>query len=60
MNTPKPCDTCKHLYWDVLREEDPTDSGECKRGLWMGNLKCPEYSLHPMAAVLKKKSESKK
>lgn len=57
MNTPKPCDTCIHLCWDVLREEDPTDSGECKKDLPLGDLNCPEYSLHPMAAVLKKRNK---
>jgi hypothetical protein len=29
MNTPKPCDTCKHLYVNVLHEDDPTYGAEC-------------------------------
>lgn len=43
MNTPKPCDTCKHLYWDVMTEEDPSSSAECWKDLLMGDLECKEY-----------------
>jgi hypothetical protein len=45
MNTPHPCDTCKHLYWDVLREDDPSYSCECKikMHLKMGDEKCIWY-----------------
>lgn len=43
MNTPKPCDTCKNLYWDCLQEDNPFYTAECKRNLQMGNKKCKEY-----------------
>lgn len=43
MNTPEPCDTCKHLYYDPLYEDDPDCLIECKLGNEMGNKDCPDY-----------------
>ena len=43
MNTPEPCDKCKHLYWDCMREDDPSYEAECKKNLKMGNKKCKGY-----------------
>lgn len=43
MNTPKPCNTCKNLYWDCMCEDDPSYDAECKLDLEMGNKKCKEY-----------------
>lgn len=43
MNTPSPCDTCKHLYYNVLCEDDPSYMAECKKDLLMGDEKCKEY-----------------
>jgi hypothetical protein len=37
MNTPEPCCRCKHLYANVLYEEDESYMAECKLG----------YDLHP-------------
>jgi hypothetical protein len=44
MNTPKPCDTCRHLYWDVFSEEDPSYLAECTLDKEMGNLDCRNYN----------------
>jgi len=42
MNTPKPCDACALVYWNVMTEEDPTDnSAECKLGRRLGDVACP-------------------
>jgi hypothetical protein len=45
MNTPKPCDTCKYLYYDPQYEDDPAYIVECKlmMHLKMGNEKCIWY-----------------
>lgn len=43
MNTPEPCCRCANLYWDCLREDDPSDMAECKLGLELGNPNCPKY-----------------
>jgi hypothetical protein len=43
MNTPEPCDKCFNLYWDVMQEDDPSYSAECKLGLLMGNMDCEEF-----------------
>ena len=43
MNTPKPCDTCKNLYWDVMSEDDPCSMAECKYGMPMGDMFCKGY-----------------
>ena len=43
MNTPEPCDTCKHLYWDCRCEDDPAYTAECKLELELGNLDCVKY-----------------
>ena len=32
MNTPKPCDTCVHLYYDAFSKDDPSYMAECKKG----------------------------
>jgi hypothetical protein len=41
MNTPKPCDTCSLLYSNVLTEDDPNASAECKMGRILGDVTCP-------------------
>lgn len=43
MNTPEPCDTCNHLYYNCMTEDDPTDSAECKLNKEMGIDGCPFY-----------------
>ncbi len=43
MNTPKPCDTCKFLYWDCMHEDDPSYSAECMGYLELGKIDCPRY-----------------
>ena len=43
MNTPKPCDICEYLYWDVMAEDDPGAMAECMGMLPMGNMNCPKY-----------------
>jgi hypothetical protein len=43
MNTPKPCDTCTHLYYDALAKDDPGYTAECKLLLDLGHCDCPFY-----------------
>ena len=43
MNTPKPCDTCTHCYWNILYEECEDDSAECLLNMKMGNPACEHY-----------------
>lgn len=43
MNTPKPCDECRHLYCDAMREEDPSYMAECSLGLIMGRENCSQF-----------------
>lgn len=48
MNTPKPCDSCTHLYSNVLYEDDPNSSAECnhpdpKAVAFYGNFRCPYF-----------------
>jgi len=43
MNTPKPCDICKHLYYDALSKDDPFYMAECKLNMTMGNIDCKHY-----------------
>lgn len=40
MNTPKPCDTCKFLYYDCLFEDDSNYDSECTKGLSPKDEKC--------------------
>ena len=49
MNTPKPCDTCYHMYYDVMTEDDPGSESECIHDppAEMGNMMCPYYKRHP-------------
>ena len=32
MNTPKPCDECKYLYYNAMTKDDPSDCASCKLG----------------------------
>jgi hypothetical protein len=43
MNTPEPCDKCKHLYYNALCKDDPFYEAECKFELEMGNSKCLKF-----------------
>jgi hypothetical protein len=43
MNTPSPCNTCVHLYYDALQKDNPDYTAECKLMLELGNLDCKEY-----------------
>jgi hypothetical protein len=43
MNTPKPCDSCKNLYWNCTTEDDPSDMAECKYEMPMGDMFCKGY-----------------
>lgn len=43
MNTPEPCDTCKHCQYDVMHEDDPFSVAWCEYDLQMGNL---DYSIY--------------
>ena len=43
MNTPKPCDSCKNLYYDCLQEDDVYYTAECSLGLELGNITCSKY-----------------
>lgn len=43
MNTPKPCDECIHLCWNVLTENDPKEKAECSLDLTMGDENCSEF-----------------
>ena len=43
MNTPSPCDRCKHLYVDTFAQDDPSYSAECWKDLPLGNLNCPLF-----------------
>jgi len=42
MNTPKPCDSCLHLYYDALQKDNPSYKAECKKGMKM-KPGCKEY-----------------
>ena len=50
MNTPKPCDSCIHVEWNVMEEDDPNASAWCGErdvaARW-GDPRCPLYQLHP-------------
>ena len=44
MNTPKPCDSCKHCEWNVLHEDYPDVSAWCElEGEIWGNPNCLKY-----------------
>ena len=43
MNTPEPCVTCEHLYYDATRKDDPRECPECKLGLSLGRENCQSY-----------------
>jgi hypothetical protein len=43
MNTPKPCDTCKHLYWDCMCEDQEDYVAECKLDHYRDLHLCPDY-----------------
>jgi len=45
MNTPKPCDTCIHLYYDALSKNDPSYTAECKKGHDL-EKKCSDYQYY--------------
>ena len=45
MNTPKPCDTCKYLYYDAFSKDDPSYSAECKKGHNLGK-NCLDYKYY--------------
>ena len=50
MNTPKPCDSCEHLYFNAMFKDDPTDRAECllfPDDEWWGNPNCPKYQRNP-------------
>ena len=53
MNTPKPCDSCVHVEWDVMGEDDPNASVWCNEDdaakRW-GDIRCPLYERHPTLA----------
>jgi hypothetical protein len=48
MNTPKPCDTCKNLYYDVMQRENPDYMAECMMfsigAVWFGKEDCPYFT----------------
>ena len=44
MNTPSPCDTCKHLLYDCITEDDPASSAWCAVDAPMGKVECPLYA----------------
>jgi len=46
MNTPKPCDTCIHLYYSALFKDDPSYESECKKGHYIGKENCLDYQLY--------------
>ena len=48
MNTPEPCDSCHHLYFDCMTEDDPRDIAMCKVHMTTGIKSCPKY-VHWMA-----------
>jgi hypothetical protein len=52
VNTPPPCDTCAHLYSNVLCEDDPTYSAECTNGLPMGVADCKNYESWELAQCI--------
>lgn len=43
MNTPKPCDTCVHLYYNALYKDCDWYESECKLDKQMGNGDCENY-----------------
>jgi len=43
MNTPEPCDSCKHLYANAMEKENPAYMAECKKGYEMGVKTCLGY-----------------
>lgn len=51
MNTPSPCNKCKHLYVDAMYEDEPDYKPECKATLdntdeekpLFGDDNCPSY-----------------
>ena len=43
-NTPKPCDSCKHLYYDCMQKDNPAYDAECKYNCEMGNKDCESYT----------------
>ena len=45
MNTPEPCDKCKHLYYDALQKDNPVYLVECKIGRNLGDMEC-EFFVH--------------
>jgi len=44
MNTPKPCDTCTHLYYDAMQKLNPNYMAECKEELEMGKKDCLKHT----------------
>lgn len=47
MNTPPPCDRCRHLYADCLSEDDPDYEAECFVGGVIGDVNCPMFTVDP-------------
>ena len=44
MNTPKPCDTCNHLYVDAMTKHLPDGFVQCIKGHGVGfHGVCPDY-----------------
>jgi hypothetical protein len=42
VNTPKPCDTCKHCKYDVMHEDNPLSTACCEYDLIMG-IQCSAW-----------------
>ena len=51
MNTPKPCDKCIYLYYDVMAKDDPSYMAECKLVLPMGLRHCSEFKYWKKASM---------
>jgi hypothetical protein len=44
MNTPPPCNTCIHLYYDCVYKDNPNYEVNCQLKLPMGQ-KCKKYKV---------------
>lgn len=44
MNTPKPCDECKHLYYDAMSKDTPDGYIDCKKGDEIGTKDCEDFA----------------
>lgn len=42
-NTPKPCDSCHHLYYDAMNKDDPESGFGCWINLRIGDLGCKGF-----------------